>query len=94
MKRNARSKPFSVVTVGNVTVKIYRRFRDKRKPTKRAIFEVADYTTGVRRLRGFGGEGDARKEAEKIPLDQVYESYTRELCEDVDPMPDYERFQD
>jgi hypothetical protein len=30
----------------------------------------------------------------KLPPDHVYESYTREPCEDVVPMPDYERFPD
>jgi len=48
------------------TAKIYKRIRDKGKPAERAIFEIADYTTGIRRPRGFGRQDDAQKKAEKI----------------------------
>lgn len=63
-KWNARSKP-EQIKVGNVIVKIYKRDR-KTAIGKRTVFEVADYTNGVRRLRGFNGLGVARTEAEKI----------------------------
>ena len=63
-KWNARSKP-EQIKVGNVIVKIYKRDR-KTAIGKRTVFEVADYTNGVRRLRGFNDNGVARTEAEKI----------------------------
>ena len=64
-KRNARPKP-EQVKVGNVIVKIYHRDRKTTTGKRRTVFEVADYSNGVRRLRGFTDHGKARKEAEKI----------------------------
>jgi len=62
-----KGEQFEAVSVGNVTVKLYRRQRwTANRKTKRTIYELADYTSGVRRLRGFTDHGDARKEAEKI----------------------------
>ena len=57
---------FEVAAVGNATVKIYRRERAAWKDTKRYVFEVADYTNGVRRLRGFTKLEKARAEAKRI----------------------------
>src|SRR5690242_2080051 len=65
MKRKARSKP-ETVTVGNAIVRIYRRQRLTTMGKRRTVFEVADYTSRKRRLRGFTEHADARKEAEKI----------------------------
>ena len=57
---------FEIATAGNVTVKIYRRERKTTKGKLRWVYEVADYTRGCRRLRGFGDLGKARKEAGRI----------------------------
>ncbi len=65
MKRKRRSKP-GTVSVGNVVVRIYRRKRRTVLGETRTIFEVADYTSGVRRLRGFNDATKAEREAEKI----------------------------
>ena len=65
MKRAIRSKP-GTVTVGNVIVRIYRRNRPTASGKCRTVFEVADYTSGVRRLRGFTDAAEAKREAEKI----------------------------
>ncbi len=65
MKRKQRSKPVTV-TVGNVMVRIYKRQRATASGNHRTVFEVSDYTSGVRRLRGFTDPGEARSEAEKI----------------------------
>jgi integrase len=62
-----KGEQFEAVSVGNVTVKLYRRRRlTANRKKKRTIYELADYTSGVRRLRGFTDHGGARKEAEKI----------------------------
>jgi integrase len=64
MKKKSAAKP-GIVKVGNVTVRIYERTR----PTangKRTIYEVSDYTSGVRRLRGFADHSKAKDEAERI----------------------------
>ncbi len=45
-----------------VEVTVYRRAR----PDGRTVFEVADYSDGRRRLRGFAGEGEATREATRI----------------------------
>jgi hypothetical protein len=67
MKRNSHPKTHTVVKVGNVTVKIYRRTRaTANQKSGRTIYEVAGSTTGVRKLRNFSDEPDARKEADKI----------------------------
>jgi len=65
MKQIQRSKPVKV-TVGNVMVRIYRRQRPTASGDCRTVFEVADYTSGRRRFRGFSEAGAARREAEKI----------------------------
>jgi integrase len=54
------------VIVGNVTVKIYARKRPNASGKPQPYFYVADYTSGVRRFRGFNDAGAARGEAEKI----------------------------
>ena len=64
-KRNARPKP-EQIKVGNVIVKIYQRERETTTGKRRTLFEVADYTGGRRRLRGFTDHVAAIKEAEKI----------------------------
>ena len=62
-----KGEQFEAVSVGNVTVKLYRRRRwTANRKKKRIIYELADYTGGRRRLRGFTDHGAARKEAEKI----------------------------
>jgi integrase len=57
------------VKVGNIRVAIYTRERTQTKNgvayTGRA-YEVADYSTGSRRLRSFADKGEARREAERI----------------------------
>ena len=65
MKRKPRVKP-ETVTVGNVMVRIYKRQRPTTTGKRRTVFEVADYASGIRRLRGFTEHSDARAEAEKI----------------------------
>jgi integrase len=54
------------VTVGNVIVRIYKRLRPTASGKFRTIFEVADYSNGVRRLRGFTDAKEAKRQAEKI----------------------------
>jgi integrase len=62
-----KGEQFEAVSVGNVTVKLYRRNRPTaNRKKKRTIFELSDYTSGVRRLRSFTDLGKARKEADKI----------------------------
>src|SRR5437867_6849428 len=65
MKHKPRSKP-ETVAVGNIMVRIYKRQRPTTTGKSRTIFEVADYTGGGRRLRGFTEHAKARGEAEKI----------------------------
>jgi integrase len=64
VKRKINSK-LETVTVGNVTVKIYKRARKINGKTYRC-FEVADFTNGQRRLRSFNDGAKARNEAKKI----------------------------
>ncbi len=66
MKSKAQSTKQIKVTFGNVMVRIYRRTRPVARGKKRTVFEVADYTNGQRRFRGFSLEAEARKEAERI----------------------------
>ena len=47
-------------------VRIYKRQRPTASGKCRTVFEVADYTGGARRFRGFSDEAAARREAEKI----------------------------
>jgi len=65
MKQKRRSKP-RIVTVGNVTVKIYARKRPTASGKIRTVYEVSDYTTGSRRLLGFTDRAEARRKAEAI----------------------------
>lgn len=60
-KKEPRKKPFAKVIVGSVVVKIYERCKGDYQ-----VFEVADYSSGARKLRSFSDEKDARKEAESI----------------------------
>jgi integrase len=63
--RKATRKP-DKVTIGNVSVKIYRRNRTTINGGRRTIWEVADYTGGLRRLHSFSDASKARSEAERI----------------------------
>ena len=54
------------VTVGNVTVKIYARLNNIGGKDYQN-FEVADYTSGVRRLRSFSDNAEAIAEAVQRP---------------------------
>ena len=65
MKRKRRNVP-EAVKVGSVSVKIYSRQRKTDLGESRTVFEVADYTGGTRKLRGFNDHKAARKEAERI----------------------------
>ncbi len=60
MKKRDRKKP-ATETVGNVTVKIYRRVMAGYKR-----FELADYSHGFRKLRSFSDLAKARCEAKRI----------------------------
>lgn len=62
----AKGKVFEAVKVGNIVVKIYKREHATAKDKNRESYEVSDYTTGRRKLRGFVDLGEARKEADKI----------------------------
>ena len=55
-----------IVSVGNVIVRIYKRKRKTATGKRRSIFEVADYSSGTRRLRGFKDHQTALDEADKI----------------------------
>jgi integrase len=57
---------FELATAGNAAVKIYRRERATIKGETRYVYEIADYTTGARKLRGFGKLEKARSEANRI----------------------------
>jgi hypothetical protein len=59
MKRIRRSKP-EKLTVGNVTVRIYKRDRATASGEFRIIYEVSDYSNGIRRLRGFSDHATAQ----------------------------------
>lgn len=62
-----KGEQYEVATVGNVTVKLYRRRRLTANGKKeRTVYELADYTSGTRRLRSFSDLTKARKEADKI----------------------------
>src|ERR1051325_10329833 len=60
MRQHKKNRP-EKVTVGNVTVKIYRR-----EKAGYEIFEVADYSRGSRRLRSYNDHDEAIAEAKKI----------------------------
>ena len=61
-----KNKRYELATVGNATVKLYRRERKTLAGEARWIFEVSDYTAGPRRLRGFSDLAEARREAMRI----------------------------
>lgn len=63
-KRQAKTE---TVTRGNIKVRIYKRQRRKSNGDgKRTVYEVADYSTGTRRFRGFTDHKEARDEATRI----------------------------
>lgn len=64
-KRPTKAK-CETVSAGNVTVKVYRRSRPTATGKSRDVFEVADYSTGKRKLRSFSDHAEARKEAGRI----------------------------
>ena len=66
MKNQKRGEKFQTVQVGSVVVKIYTRTRTTTTGETRTLWEVADYTSGVRRLRGFSDHGKAVQDAERI----------------------------
>ena len=67
LKRSkSAKKPWAVETEGNVTVKIYKRDGETARGESRSIFEIADYTSGSRQLRGFNDAAEARTEAKRI----------------------------
>jgi integrase len=65
MKRNRKRRKPETVKAGDVTVKIYRR-RKVINGKAYTVFEVADYTTGTRRLRSFSDHGKALAEAGRL----------------------------
>jgi integrase len=65
VKRTKRSKP-EIIKSGNVAVRLYKRERQTANGKTRIIFEVADYTSGERRFRGFSDHEAAKTEATKI----------------------------
>jgi len=65
MKRATRSKP-EIIKVGNILVRLYKRERKTASGKTRIVYEVADYTSGNRRFRGFSDHDEAKREAEKI----------------------------
>ncbi|HEY3855975.1 MAG TPA: hypothetical protein VGO67_16425 [Verrucomicrobiae bacterium] len=64
MSERRAAKP-ATVKVGNIKVTIYQRERDT-ATGKRIVYEVADYSSGERRMRGFSDAQEARLEAERI----------------------------
>ena len=57
---------FELVTQGNASVKIYRRERAAWKGETRYVYEVADYSQGTRRMRGFAKLQKARAKAKQV----------------------------
>lgn len=64
-QKSNKRKP-DTISVGNVVVKIYNRNRTTITGSKRTIWEVADYTSGTRRLQSFSNFADAKAEAQRI----------------------------
>ena len=65
--KTEKTKAWRIEKTGNSTVAIYR--RDKHhKPSGKTyqVFEVADYTTGQRRLQSFSDPANAIAEAQRI----------------------------
>ena len=58
----AKGKTFEAIKVGNIAVKIYKREHATAKDKNRQSFEVAYFTSGKRKLRGFVDLGEARRE--------------------------------
>ena len=68
-KRDTKRKAWRTQKTGNVAVAIYRREKFHKPTGKRyQVFEVADYSTGVRRLLSFSDPEEATQEAERIGL--------------------------
>jgi integrase len=65
-KTRKAGRKLDTVTIGNVTVKIYQRNRVTTIGGKRTVWEVSDYTGGLRQLHGFNDFTKARSEAERI----------------------------
>jgi len=63
---DSKAAKAEIVKVGNVIVRIYKRMRKMAKGKYRRIFEVADYSTGARQLRGFKDHEAALDAADKI----------------------------
>ncbi len=61
---NSRKKPI-LVRVGNAQVRIYSRIQRKASG-EYPVFEVADYTSGKRRLISYASERDARQKATEV----------------------------
>jgi integrase len=66
MKQGTVAAEPETVSVGNVTVRLYRRVRQTTTGKSRTIYEIADYTGGKRKLRGFSDRDKALKEARRI----------------------------
>jgi len=64
--RNGTKKQIESVKVGSVAVKIYERHRKTVTGGTRTVWEVADYSQGVRQMLGFNDHGKARSEAKRI----------------------------
>src|ERR1039457_6745826 len=65
--KSEKTKAWRIEKTGNATVAIYR--RDKfNKPSGKTyqVFEVADYTTGARRLQSFSDSAEAIREAQRV----------------------------
>ncbi len=65
--KTEKTQAWRIEKTGNSTVAIYR--RDKHhKPSGKTyqVYEVADYTTGQRRLQSFSDSGEAIREAQRI----------------------------
>jgi len=65
MKQPARSK-VEKIKVGNVTVKIYKICSTTTSGRFRTFYQVADYSSGTRKLRSFEDHSAATEEARKV----------------------------
>jgi hypothetical protein len=62
-----KTKAWRIEKTGNSTVTIYRREKPHKASGKvYEVFEVADYTTGQRRLQSFSDSGEAIREAQRV----------------------------
>ena len=65
--KSEKSKAWRIEKTGNSTVAIYRRDKHHKASGKvYQVFEVADYTTGQRRLQSFSDSSEAVREAQRI----------------------------